>query len=283
VKINSIFYNFFSFYLSNEENNTVDAIETSNLCIRSAQQNMFSDDAHGITTLILLFVLQFGIALGITSLYTLGFSFLDDNVNEHESPGLIAVVLAAKFLGVQVGAMTSILIGLTSFGWWFGWVFLSPILFVTGFLAVMFPKRLLATVVKQAANSILESSTSASYASLARTKFIADPGFFSTIMRLFTNKILLLNILAAVFVQTAYVNFTRHESNYLQSRFFLPTNEGDGLNNEWTSTLIASLLKPPMVALSILVAGLFIAKVNPSSRYEKKLYITRERNDNTFT
>lgn len=198
--------------------------------------------------------------------YTLGFSYLDDNVNEHESPALLAGALAARFWGVQMGFFTSLIVGLTPFGWFLGWVFLAPVLFIIGFLAVMFPRRLLSTVVRQAANSILESATNSSHASLANSKFIADIAFFPTLFRLFTNKILLLNIFAAVFVQTAYVNFTRHEANYMQSRFFLPTSEADGLNNEWTSQLVTSLLKPPMVSLAILVAGLIIAKANPRPR-----------------
>lgn len=234
--------------------------------MRAVSGNLTQNGAHGITTLILLFVLQLGIGLGMIAFYTLGFSYLDDNVNEHESPALLAGVLAAKFWGYQLGSLISLLVGLTSFGWFFGWVFLSPILFVIGFLAVMFPRRLLSTVVRQAANFILESATNSSHASLANTKFMADIDFFPTMMRLFTNKILLLNISAAVFMQTAFVNFNRHEANYLQSRFFLPTNEADGLNNEWTSQLITSLLKPPMISLSILVAGLIIAKATPKPR-----------------
>lgn len=216
--------------------------------------------------MIFLFALQLGIALGLIAFYTLGFSYLDDNVNEHESPALLAGALAARFWGVQMGFFTSLVVGLTPFGWFLGWVFLAPVLFIIGFLAVMFPRRLLSTVVRQAANSILESATNSSHASLANSKFIADISFFPTLLRLFTNKILLLNIFAAVFVQTAFVNFTRHEANYLQSRFFLPTSEADGLNNEWTSQLVTSLLKPPMVSLAILVAGLIIAKANPRPR-----------------
>lgn len=249
-----------------EENNTIDAIETSILCIRLPSGQLLQDNVHGVATLILLFVLQLGIALGIIAFYTLGFSYLDDNVSEHESPALLGAALAARFWGVQMGFFVSIIVGFTPFGWWLGWIMLSPILFIIGFLAVMFPKRLLSTVVQQAANNILETATNNSHASLANSKFIADIDFFPTIFRMFTNKILLLNIAGAVFVQTAIVNFTRHEANYLQSRFFLPTSEADGLNNEWTSQLVTSLLKPPMVALSILVAGLIIAKANPRPR-----------------
>lgn len=244
----------------------MDAIETSVTCIRNPSGHLTMDDSHGMILLILLFCLQLGMALGIIAFYTLGFSYLDDNVSEHESPALLAGALAAKFWGFQFGFFTSLLVGMTSFSWFLGWVILAPLLFIIGFLAVMFPRRLLSTVVKQAANSILESSTNSRHASLANTKFIADVSFFPTILRLFTNATLMLNILAAVFVQTAIINFTRHEANYLQSRFFLPTSEADGLNNEWTSQLATSLLKPPMIALAILVAGLLIAKGNPAPR-----------------
>lgn len=235
------------------------------MCIKTSHLTI-EDSPHGFATLVLLFVLQFGIGLGLIAFYTLGFSYLDDNVNEHESPALLAAALAAKFWGVQVGYFTTLIVGATPFGWFLGWIFLAPLLFTAGIIALMFPRRLLSTVVKQAANSILESATNSSHASLAHSKFIADIGFFPTIYRLVCNKILLFNIFAAVFVQTAFVNFTRHEPNYLQSRFFLPNSEADGLNNEWTSQLVTSLLRPPMVALAILVAGLIIAKANPCPR-----------------
>lgn len=221
---------------------------------------------HSITTLVLLFVLQLAIALGTIAYFTLGFSYLDDNVHEHESPAFLAAAFAAKFLGSQLGTFISLLVGYTEFGWFLGWIILAPILFMIGFVAVMFPKKLLSTIVRLAANSILETSTNASHASLSNRKFIADIGFFPSFTRVITNKIVLLNIFAAVFVQTAMVNFFRHESNYLQSRFFLPTSEADGLNNEWTSQLVAKLLKPPMLALAILVSGLIISKANPTPR-----------------
>ena len=215
-------------------------------------------DLHSSTTLIMLFLLQFGIGLGIIAFYTLGFSYLDDNVHEHESPGLIAAALAAKFWGTQLGSLVSLIVGWTPFGWFLGWIILAPILFIIGFLAVMFPKRLLSTVVRQAANNILETSTNSAHATLSNAKFLADIDFFPSFARVFTNKIVIFNILAAVFVQTGMINFFRHESIYLQSRFFIPTSEADGLNNEWTSQLVANLMKPPMLALSILVSGFFI-------------------------
>lgn len=225
-----------------------------------------SDSMHSTTTLALLFVLQLGIALGIIAFYTLGFSYLDDNVYEHESPALIAAALAARFWGTQIGSLVSLVVGWTSFDWFLGWIILAPLLFIIGFLAVMFPKRLLSTVVRQAADNILETSTNNSLASLSNRKFIADISFCPSFTRVITNKIVILNVLAAVFVQTGIINFFRYESEYLQSRFFLPTSEADGLLNEWTSQLVSNLLKPPILALAILVSGLIIAKANPPAR-----------------
>lgn len=236
------------------------------LCIRQRSENLMSSNLHSTTTLVLLFVLQFGIALGIIAFYTLGFSYLDDNVYEHESPALIAAALAARFWGTQLGSLVSLIVGWSSFDWFLGWIVLAPILFTIGFFAVMFPRRLLSTVVRQAADNILETSTNNSLASLSNRKFIADIDFCPSFTRVITNKIVIFNVLAAVFVQTAIINFFRYESEYLQSRFFLPTGEADGLLNEWTSQLIANLLKPPILALAILVSGLIIAKANPNAK-----------------
>jgi hypothetical protein len=222
-----------------------------------------SKQVYSITTLILLFNLQLFIGLSVIAFYTLGLSYLDDNVYEHESPGLIGAALAARFWGTQLGSLISVIVGWSTFDWFFGWIILAPLLFITGFLIVMFPRKLLSTVVRQAADNILETS---SHASLSGRKFIADVGFLPSLSRIFTNKIVLLNIFAAVFVQTGIVNFFRYEAEYLQSRFYLPASETDGLTNEWTSLLVSNLLKPPMLALAILVSGLVIAKANPPAK-----------------
>lgn len=156
--------------------------------------------------------------------------------------------------------------GATTLGWWLGWVIIAPIIYILGFLIALFPKRLLSTLVRQAADDIIETATNNSQQSLAGTKWLADIGLAASLKRVFTNGILIFNVLALVFIQTGVVNFNAHEQNYLQSRFFLPTSHVNGLNDEWTSRLITNLLRAPVVAFAILVAGLIIAKVNPSPR-----------------
>ena len=236
------------------------------MCVERITGAFTVEKSYSMTTLSLLFGVQVAIAFGHVAFYCLGLSYIDDNVREHESPGLLGAALAAKYWGPQLGSAVSIGVGAVSLGWWLGFTILAPFLFVSGFAIALFPKKLLSTVVRNAANNIIEVARSNSQASLDPNKFLADVGFFQSMWRLLTNKILIINAIAAMFVQTGLVNFMRHEQDYMQSRFYLPTSEADGLNNEWTSQLVTHLLFPPLVALAILVAGLIIAKANPNPR-----------------
>lgn len=178
----------------------------------------------------------------------------------------LGAALAGKYVGYQCGYGLSLLLQETSLGWWFGWSIISPIIFILAIVVGLFPSRLLTTVVRQAADTIVETATNNSQLSLARGKLLSDISFSSSIRRILRNKILLLNILATVFIETALINYALHEQNYLQSRFLLPADSSGLLDNEWTSRTITKFIQPVMVALSILIGGLVIAKANPSPR-----------------
>lgn len=174
--------------------------------------------------------------------------------------------MAGRYFGCQCGYSLSLLLQETSLGWWFGWSIISPIIFLLAIVVGLFPSRLLATAVRQAADTIVETATNHSQLSLARGKLLSDISFTNSIKRILHNKIVLLNILASVFIETALINYALQEQNYLQSRFLLPADSSELLNNEWTSRTITKFMQPLMVALSILVGGLVIAKANPSPR-----------------
>lgn len=174
--------------------------------------------------------------------------------------------LAAKIWGTQWGSAVYYGVSATPFGWWLGWTIIAPIFFILAILISLFPKRLISTVVRQAADNIVEVATNNSQLSLSPNKLLADISLGSSLCRLFTNKILIFNIASVVFIQTAIVSFFAHEESYLQSRFNMPNSDLGGLSTEWTSRIITTILKPPFVALSVLLAGLVIAKVNPSAR-----------------
>lgn len=221
---------------------------------------------HSLTTLIGLFLLQVGMSYGFTAFYTLGLTYLDDNERQHNIPALIGAALAGRVLGLVFGNLIAYFTYMLHSGWWLGWAIISPTLFVIAVVIGLFPRRMIGTMVRQAADTIVETATNSSQLSLSRTKFLSDISFFSTLGRLFQNKILLLNIAGTVFIQTALVNFALHEQDYLQSRFLIPVDDSNVLNNEWTSRILSKFMQPFVVALAILIGGLIIAKATPSPR-----------------
>lgn len=222
--------------------------------------------SHAITTVIGLYMLQMGISYGFIAFYTLGLTYLDDNAIEHNSPALIGAALAARYLGFLSGNLLASFTNGMSLGWWLGWAIISPILLIIASTIGLFPRRMIETAVRQAADTIVETATCSSQLSLSRTKFLSDISFFSSIARLFRNKVLLLNISATVFIQTALINFALQQDNYLQSRFLMPADGSNVLNNEWTSRTLSKSIQPILVGLAVLIGGLIIAKATPSPR-----------------
>lgn len=219
----------------------------------------FEEIPHSITTLIGLFVLQTGISYGFIAFYTLGLTYLDDNSLEHNIPALIGAALAGRYIGLLLGNGLSLFTQGVSLGWWLGWAIISPILLIIAIFIGLFPRRMLNTVIR-------ESTETATNSNQIRAKFLSDISFFSSLSRIFRNKILLLNIFATVFIQTALINFALQEQNYLQSRFLFPIDDSNILNNEWTSRTLSKLIQPFIVALAVLLGGLVIAKTTPNAR-----------------
>lgn len=165
-----------------------------------------------------------------------------------------------------MGSVLSVLVNMTAFGWWLGWAIISPLLFIFAILIGLFPRKLPATLVRQAADRIVETATLSSQVSISRSKFLSDVSFYSSIMRIVENKILLLNLFAVVFIETALINFAYQEDIYLRSRFLMAVDSANLLNNDWTSRTLAKFIQPFGVALAILIGGLIIAKAAPSAR-----------------
>lgn len=222
--------------------------------------------SNAITILIGLFLLQTGISYGFIAFYTLGLTYLDDNAIEHNFPALIGAALAGRYVGFCFGNLLSFLTHGVSLGWWLGWAIISPILFILAILIGLYPRRMIESAVRLGADTIVETATNSSQLSLSRTKFLSDISFFSSVARLFRNKILLLNIFATVFIQTALINFALQQDNYMQSRFLMPADGSNVLNNEWTSRTLSKLIQPIVVGLAVLIGGLIIAKATPSPR-----------------
>ncbi|KAH8308417.1 solute carrier organic anion transporter family member 1A1 [Drosophila kikkawai] len=245
-----------------------DALLDANLCATSLAQfqKLTLTEAQSSTlTLAMLFVLQLALGMGGLAYYTLGVSYIDDNSLSQDSPAVIAAALAARVFGQQMGSLLVLGVGLTHVGWWLGWVIIAPFIFVGAVMLGLFPKRLPKTVIHQAAQRIIEQSNMRAFGSQFST-YLDDSDFWPSLKRLFNNRLLMFNLLSIMCVQSAVVNFGLQEESYLQSRFFLPYNEQDGLTEEWTSAFVSYFLKPPVMAVGMLISGLIISKARLSAR-----------------
>lgn len=205
------------------------------------------------------------LGLGSLAYYTIGITYIDDNSQSLDSPAVIATALAAKMFGLQIGSTLILGVGAVSLGWWLGWVILGPLVFISGVILGLFPKKLPKTVIHQAAQRIIEDSRSRHFGSQLST-YIDDTDFGPSVKRLFSNKLLMFNIVGIMFIQAAAINYMLQEESYLQSRFYLPYNEEDGLEQEWKARYVAYFLRPPIAAAAMLIGGLVIAKLKLSGR-----------------
>ncbi|KAI8042565.1 solute carrier organic anion transporter family member 2B1 [Drosophila gunungcola] len=245
-----------------------DALLDANLCATSLaqfQKLTLTASQSSSLTLAMLFVLQLALGMGGLAYYTLGVSYIDDNSLSQDSPAVIAATLAARVFGQQAGSFLVLGVGLTHVGWWLGWVILAPFIFVGAVLLGLFPKRLPKTVIHQAAQRIIEQSNMRHFGSQFST-YLDDADFWPSLKRLFNNRLLMFNLLSLMCVQSAVVNYGLQEESYLQSRFFLPYNEQDGLTAEWRSAFVSYFLKPPVMAVGMLISGLVISKAKLSAR-----------------
>lgn len=77
-----------TFVFSDQNYEAIVAHTVKFFCTERSLSNLTVELPHAITTLVLLFVLQLGIAFGNIAFYTLALSYVDDNVLEHNVPAI---------------------------------------------------------------------------------------------------------------------------------------------------------------------------------------------------
>jgi hypothetical protein len=79
----------------------------------------------------------------------------------------------------------------------------------------------------------------AASADVKNSKCNVCTGFFWSLRRLLTNRIIVLNTLATVCLQTAMANYLALEYKYLESKFHIPRHleAAGGFSDPWTSRL----------------------------------------------
>ncbi|XP_063222181.1 solute carrier organic anion transporter family member 74D-like [Bacillus rossius redtenbacheri] len=139
--------------------------ETPLLCLANrtltdmCTEEDFASGEHSWTPLVLIFMSNFVLGIGVTLSHSLGQTYIDDHTKKSNTPILLGVVMSLRMLGPAIGFVFSAFClsmyiepSLTPVirpkdprwlgAWWLGWIFLGTLKLIMGFLVAFFPKEL---------------------------------------------------------------------------------------------------------------------------------------------
>ncbi|XP_068239487.1 solute carrier organic anion transporter family member 74D-like [Palaemon carinicauda] len=219
---------------------------------------------------VLLFISQFMVGITVSLFYTLGVTYLDDNINKKKTPMYYAVSLMIRILGPVFGFFLgskclSMWIepqhepNLTTsdprwFGaWWFGFLFLGVALTMFGVVLFLFPRILPESIVRQRKRAEKQAAKDAEaggnkgvdfFANLAKAKRAETKPTLKNLRiamkRLFTNRIWMGSLFNAVVFLLAVAGYYNFKPKYLESQFRKSASD----SNFYTglASFVASLL-----------------------------------------
>ncbi|XP_031830783.1 organic anion transporting polypeptide 58Dc [Nomia melanderi] len=224
---------------------------------------------------VLLFIAQLVSGVGGSLYYTLGVSYMDDNIQKSKTPALISFSYFLRMLGPAIGY------GLASFAlkfyisptltptittqdprwlgaWWLGWIILAILLFIFASVIALFPK----TLPRAAARKVLASERNKSATNMKADQEPELPASLSdmirTFKRLLTNTTLMCNNLATVFYFMGYMPYWIFMPKYIETQYKQSAS---------VSSLITGTVGLVFSAFGILLSGLIISKYKPKARY----------------
>ncbi|CAL1679964.1 unnamed protein product [Lasius platythorax] len=248
------------------------------LCLGKENRGMECEAEDGnFAPQVLLFMAQLVSGVGGSLYYTLGVSYMDDNIQKSKTPALISFSYFLRMLGPAIGY------GLASFAlkfyisptltptitmqdprwlgaWWLGWIILAILLFVFASIVALFPK----TLPRAAARKVLALQRNKSASSIKQqgeqeSELPASFGdMLSTFKRLLTNTTLMCNNLATVFYFMGYMPYWIFMPKYIETQYKQSAS---------VSSLITGTVGLVFSAFGILLSGLIISKYKPKARY----------------
>ncbi|CAB3387511.1 Hypothetical predicted protein [Cloeon dipterum] len=227
-------------------------------------------EESGIAPAFLLFLAQFISGIGGSLYYTLGTSYMDDNIKRSKTPALVSVTYFMKMLGPAVGySLASFFLkvyiapdltpSITNTdprwlgAWWAGWAVLGSLLLFMAFLISMFPQTMPRTIIRRrearARGEQVEQSASSEKASLS--------DMIDTVKRLLKNKIYMCNTLAAIFYMFGFMPFWMYTPKYIEVQYRVSAARASFFTG--SVGLVFS-------AFGILISGFVITKFKPTAR-----------------
>uniref|UniRef100_A0A182WBM8 Kazal-like domain-containing protein n=1 Tax=Anopheles minimus TaxID=112268 RepID=A0A182WBM8_9DIPT len=265
-------------YDANQTLEVMEAQKAKTLCRTNATRGAECEREEGtLAPQIVLFVAQFISGIGSSLYYTLGVSYMDDNIKKSKTPALVSVSYFLRMLGPAIGyALASYFLKLYISpsmtptisntdprwlgAWWMGWLILGAVLSFFAIFIAMFPKQLPRAAVRQ--RIAQEKRRLGMQLSDASRKDDELPASFKdmlkTFKRLLRNKILMLNNIASVFYFFGYMPYWIFTPKYIETQYKQSAS---------TSSLVTGTVALCFSAIGVLLSGLVISKFKPRARY----------------
>ncbi|XP_066901789.1 solute carrier organic anion transporter family member 74D [Halyomorpha halys] len=215
---------------------------------------------------IILFISQLIAGVGGSLYYTLGVSYMDDNIKKSKTPVLISFSYFLKMLGPVFGySLASICLSLYISptltpkinnndprwlgAWWIGWIILGTVMFVLASLIGLFPRSLPRAAMRRSMSQDKTKQVDELPASLH--------DMMLTFKRIVTNKVLVCKNIYAIFYMTGYMPYWIFMPKYLEIIYKQSAS---------TANLITGSVGLVSSACGILASGLVITKFKPTAR-----------------
>jgi len=241
---------FGSFLLTEYDNyqvkTTYSLTQDPTLCVKYSEKVIQDQKTQNWLTLAAVYALHYALGLTSVGVFAFALTYVDDNVDTVNSPGIIGIVLGFQQLGPLAGMIlawlcsSTIITGIL-------WIVLGVLMLLVSVMIGMFPRSLLNNEGGLASNSIY---------------FTKTKGFFGSFLRVLTNRIFLMITLGLTLAMTALWNFSYLLTRYEESVYYAA--QANGFDDPWLTRQIVTYVRPVVAGATILASGILMFRSEPS-------------------
>ncbi|XP_075211114.1 solute carrier organic anion transporter family member 74D-like [Lycorma delicatula] len=227
----------------------------------------FSEDcSESITSIMptaILILSQFFLGIGVSSYWSLGVAYMDDNSRKDKIAVLVSITAFLRMLGPTVGFFLASFslekyidpslkpkIGINDprwvGAWWYAWIPLGVFNLILCLFMAFFPKTLPRAAIRR--KDLVEPPK-------ARKSF---KDFVETLRRLLNNKLLILNMLSTLFYMFGMVGYWTFLPKYMESQFQQSASRAN---------LVTGSVGLVFTGLGLMVSGGLVTIFKPSARF----------------
>ncbi|KAK3908294.1 Solute carrier organic anion transporter family member 74D [Frankliniella fusca] len=249
-----------------------DKMERKVMCAEGQPAIQCDAEEGNLAPVAILFLAQLVSGIGGSLYYTIGVSYMDDNIKKDKTPALISFSYFLRMLGPCIGyALASFCLKLYISpslsptidntdprwlgAWWLGWIILAVLLFLFASVLGLFPKTLPRAAARRAAAKEVKDKEGGGAEEHESSASLKD--MLLTFKRLLQNPTLMCNNAASVFYFFGYMPYWIYMPKYIETQYRQSAS---------SSSLVTGTVGIVFSGIGILLSGIVITKYRPNAR-----------------